>query len=154
MTNSNNKPCVKCGSTERHKPPLSKKLGTCKACKKARDKAWYKANSEKNRDRTKAWKQANPEKNLAHFKTYKQNNPEKYAAHNAVNNAIKRGDLPQVSTCDCVDCDVPAVEYHHEDYSKPLEVVALCKKCHAKRHHPSTNELTNHSHQTRQAQYV
>ena len=144
MTNSNNKPCVKCGSTERHKPPLGKKLGTCKACKKARDKAWYKANSEKNRDRTKAWKQANPEKNLAHFKTYKQNNPEKYAAHNAVNNAIKRGDLPQVSTCDCVDCGVPAVEYHHEDYSKPLEVVALCKKCHAKRHHPSTNELTDH----------
>jgi hypothetical protein len=163
MTDSNNKPCRKCGSTDRYKPPLGKKLGACKACQKARDKAWRKANPEKHRARTrawqkanpekeraknKAWQQANPEKYRAHFKTYEQNNPEKRAAHLAVKNAVRRGDLPQVSTCDCVDCGVPAVNYHHEDYSKPLEVVALCKKCHIKRHNPSTNELTDHPHQT------
>ena len=168
------KPCVKCGSTERYKPKPGHKLGRCKACQKTRtnawnkanpekhrasSRAWQKANPEKNRAKNKAWRQANPEKeraiykawqkanpekNRAYTKIYQQNNPEKRAAHNAVNNAIKRGDLPRVSTCDCVDCGVPAVNYHHDDYSKPLEVVALCKKCHVKRHHPSTNELTNH----------
>ncbi len=162
MNNSNNKPCRKCGSTERYKPKPGRKTGACKACQKAYDKAWQqanpekqqarvkawrKANPEKQRAKTKAWQQANPEKVKSNTDKYRKNNPEKYAAQAIVNNAIKRGDLPRVSTCDCVDCGVPAVNYHHEDYSKPLEVEPLCKKCHVKRHHPSTNELTNHSHQ-------
>ena len=178
MTDLNNKPCRKCGSTERYKPGPGHKLGRCKACKKARDKAWKQANPEKNRARNKAWRKANPEKQRASneawrqanpekFKAavkawqqanpentqarvnaYRKNNPEKRAAHLIVRNAVRRGDLPQVSTCDCVDCGVPAVDYHHEDYNKPLEVEPLCRKCHVKRHQLSTNELTNHSHQT------
>ena len=178
MDNSNNKPCVKCGSTDRCKPRPGRKTGACKACRKvinktwkqanpekkqACDKAWRKANPEKNRAKVKAWQQANLEKERARLKAwrkanpekiknnnykYEKNNPEKRAAHLAVRNAVKHGALPRVSTCDCVDCGVPAVNYHHEDYSKPLEVEPLCKKCHVKRHHPSTNELTNHSHQT------
>ena len=160
------KPCRKCGSTERYKPPPGKKLGQCKACHKADAKArrkanpekyralskawrkanpekqralckaWRKANPEKKRALVKAWQQANPEKNRAHVKTYKQNNPEKCVAHDMVRSAVRRGDLPRVSTCDCVDCGVQAADYHHEDYSKPLEVEPLCKKCHKKRHNP------------------
>ena len=163
MTDLNNKPCIKCGSTERYKPKPGKKLGDCKACHKVRNKTWKQANPEKQGALIKAWRKANPEKRWAHNKAwrkanpekyqacinaYRKTNPEKYAAHNAVKIAVKRGDLPRVSTCDCVDCGIQAAEYHHEDYNKPLEVVALCKKCHVKRHHPSTNELTNHSHQT------
>jgi len=162
MTNSNNKPCRKCGSTERYKPPLGHKLGRCKACHKTRNKAWQKANPEKNRASSRAWSQANPEKHRAKIKAwrktnpekiknnnykYEKNNPEKRAAHLAVRNAVKHGDLPRVSTCDCVDCGIQAAEYHHEDYNKPLEVVALCKKCHFKRHQLSNNEFTDHPHQ-------
>jgi len=130
------KPCIKCGSTERYKPEPGKKLGKCKACKKARDKAWKKANPEKCRARVKAWKKTNPAKKGAHSKTYEQNNPEKNAAHLAVCNAVRRKHLPRVSTCDCVDCGIQAAEYHHKDYSKPLEVEPLCKLCHVKRHNP------------------
>ena len=74
------KPCVKCGSTERYKPKPGKKIGDCKACQKARNKAWHKANSEKNRARNKDWKQANPEKCRAHSKTWRKANPEKNRA--------------------------------------------------------------------------
>lgn len=160
------KPCVKCGSTERYKPRPGRKIGNCKACQKTKDKAWRKANPEKLRARNKAWQQANPEKKRAQIKAwrkanpekykaaikawrkanpektqactnvYRKNNPEKRAAHLIVRNAVQRGDLPRVSTCDCVDCGVQAAEYHHEDYSKPLEVEPLCKKCHIKRHNP------------------
>ncbi len=35
----------------------------------------------------------------------------------------------------CVDCNDNFAEHkHHEDYSKPLEIVYLCAKCHRERH--------------------
>jgi hypothetical protein len=58
-----------------------------------------------------------------------------------VRDAITRGDLPKVSTCTCEDCKVQAQDYHHEDYSKPLDVVPLCRKCHIKRHAGHTKSL-------------
>jgi hypothetical protein len=149
------KPCRKCGSTKRYKPKRGRKLGNCKACQKTNSKAWRKANPEEHRAKCKAWRKANPEKYRTTIKTwqknnpdkhkainkawrqthpYKKDNPEKHSAHVIVNSAVRRGDLPRVSTCDCVDCGIQAAEYHHEDYSKPLEVEPLCKKCHIKRH--------------------
>ena len=130
------KPCVKCGSTERYKPSPGKKIGACKACKKTRDKIWNKANPKKCQSYVKAWKKTHPEKNRAYAKIHRTTNPEKVAARLAVRKAIRCTDLPRVSTCDCVDCGIQAAEYHHEDYSKPLEVEPLCKLCHVKRHNP------------------
>jgi len=34
----------------------------------------------------------------------------------------------------CALCDAPAEVRHHEDYSKPLEVVSLCACCHVRLH--------------------
>jgi len=34
----------------------------------------------------------------------------------------------------CVDCGKDEVEMHHEDYSKPLQVVWICRDCHMVRH--------------------
>ncbi len=109
------KPCRKCGSTDRSKPRDKNPLGDCKAC-------------------AKAYREANPRKRLAVSKTWRKTHPEKYAAHNAVRVAVRRGDLPKVSTVSCVDCGIQASEYHHEDYTKPLDVEALCVSCHNKRH--------------------
>ena len=130
------KPCIKCGSTERYKPRPGKKTGACKACQKVINKTWYKVNPKKHRARTKAWRKNNPEKVRAFVKAYEQNNAEKCVAHDMVASAVRRGDLPRVSTCDCVDCGIQAADYHHEDYSKPLDVEPLCRLCHVKRHNP------------------
>jgi len=46
------------------------------------------------------------------------------------NEYIRRGKLVK-SICVCGNTNVEA---HHEDYSKPLEVVWLCRSCHMKRH--------------------
>ena len=36
----------------------------------------------------------------------------------------------------CEDCGIKdRLHMHHEDYSKPLEVITLCILCHEKRHH-------------------
>lgn len=56
------------------------------------------------------------------------------AARNAVNNAVKKGELPRVSTLPCSKCGKPATGYHHhKGYAKEhrLSVIPTCNKCHA-----------------------
>jgi len=54
-------------------------------------------------------------------------------ARQAVRHAIARGDLVRPKICS--NCGLEKfVEGHHADYSKPLEVVWLCKKCHYSLH--------------------
>jgi len=52
--------------------------------------------------------------------------------------AIREGKLKQIP---CVVCRNPKSEAHHEDYSKPLDVIWLCRRCHRAWHylleHPS-----------------
>ena len=51
----------------------------------------------------------------------------------AFQNAVRTGMLKRPETCS--DCGGQGkVDGHHEDYSKPLNVVWLCTKCHGRRH--------------------
>lgn len=58
--------------------------------------------------------------------------PSKYHAHKTVEAAIKAG-VVEKPDC-CFGCGRPSSESrvtaHHHDYSKPLEVVWVCSKCH------------------------
>ena len=66
---------------------------------------------------------------------YRNRNPEKTKAHTAINNAIRYGKMTKLP---CEVCGEIKVEGHHEDYSKPLEVIWLCKEHHEKTHHPKS----------------
>lgn len=59
--------------------------------------------------------------------------PEKVAARNAVNSAVKRGDLTKPKACECCGQE-KRITGHHDDYSKPLSVRWLCYACHGKEH--------------------
>ena len=62
---------------------------------------------------------------------YRQCYPEREKAVSTINNAIKMGKLLRPSICE--DCSAEKfTEAHHKDYSKPLEVNWLCKKCYEK----------------------
>lgn len=60
-----------------------------------------------------------------------QLNPEKYKAHYAVTNAVRDGRLTKSP---CVICGNTKVVGHHEDYSKPLDVIWLCYAHHSQYH--------------------
>lgn len=47
--------------------------------------------------------------------------------------ALKDGVLVRPKQCS-VCPSTKNIEGHHEDYSKPLEIIWLCKSCHHKRH--------------------
>jgi hypothetical protein len=53
----------------------------------------------------------------------------KSKVHNAVARAIKQGALPRPATMDCTDCGKPAAQFDHRDYTKPLQVEPVCRRC-------------------------
>ena len=55
----------------------------------------------------------------------------KHRAREELNRAVKCG---RVNKSPCLGCKNPEVEGHHEDYSRPLDVIWLCKKCHTAMH--------------------
>lgn len=57
--------------------------------------------------------------------------PVKKAARKAIENAIRSGDLVRQP---CERCGKPDAQAHHEDYTKPLDVLWLCPKHHKARH--------------------
>lgn len=88
-----------------------------------------------------AWRQRKGIDYLLLALKYKQNNPEKARAHHAVANAIITGRLMRPCACSC--CEGPGrIEAHHDDYSKPLDVTWLCKKCHSQLRRIEIEELT------------
>lgn len=67
-----------------------------------------------------------------HNKAYRTRHPAKRLAHSRVNQAKRAGLLtPQP----CSECGGTAVEAHHDDYARPLDVRWLCKACHEIQHH-------------------
>jgi len=65
---------------------------------------------------------------------YETNNPEKKAAHTAVNHAVEIGRLIKPNECEGCGCASKRLEGHHEDYSRQLDVIWLCKQCHVQLH--------------------
>lgn len=66
-------------------------------------------------------------------KSWRESNKHKKKAHNAVATAIKSGCLIRPASCDVCTAGCKP-DAHHNDYSKPLAVIWMCKKCHSKHH--------------------
>lgn len=64
-------------------------------------------------------------------KRHKLKYPEKYHARTVLGVAVQMG---KVIRKPCIVCGSLDSEGHHEDYSKPLEVIWLCPRHHADRH--------------------
>ena len=119
-------------------------MGTCKPCVLARTKQWQQMNPVKRLMNERRWKTENPDRHRALTRAYQQRNkarlrtrlqdhrlkyPQKYHAHKIVQYAIKTGQLERPLTCS--QCHRTAkIQAHHQDYSKPLEVIWLCRRCH------------------------
>jgi hypothetical protein len=114
----------------------------CKKCVKAyRDSRKQKANASKPADwkrktedmaaYMRAWSAANPGYMTAKKKEWWAKNKDRQRVKDAVKYALKTGKLVRKP---CEVCNVVPAQAHHEDYSKPLEVVWLCRKHHTERH--------------------
>ena len=102
----------------------------CKSCIKKKQQT--ERGREAARKRTAKYGQTKRGKETQRKKDEKRKKafPEKVKAYRAVKEALKIGRLFKKS-CPCGETKV---EGHHEDYSKPLEVDWLCRKCHLELH--------------------
>lgn len=103
--------------------------------KRQTNRAYYLKNREKNLKTRLDWRKKNLEKRREYERFYTRKYREqeqeklKLKARRKVANLVHRGKL-QRGNCFCGLLG----EAHHADYKKPLEIVWLCKKHHAKHH--------------------
>ena len=62
--------------------------------------------------------------------------PEKATARQILNRAVRRGEIVKPAVCSQCNRggDYSRIEAHHDDYSRPLDVVWLCAVCHRRKH--------------------
>lgn len=99
-------------------------------------KSWRKGLSdeqkENRRKKSAELRAKTPKKYVEYSHKWQKNNPEKNRAHKAIYRAINRGDLKRKPCEQCLKDGIENmnVQGHHEDYSKPLEIVWLCSQHH------------------------
>ena len=123
------KRCAHCGKDkplrEYHRNCKSPdgRLTICKPC----------ANAESRRRHAK-----NRERDKGYYSRWAKDHPRAGMARMQVRRAIARGDLA-LGPCE-VCGTMENVEFHHDDYSKPLEIRRLCRSDH-KQHHARLAEV-------------
>lgn len=97
--------------------------GICRFCKRKKDKVY----SREYRRKNPKWKREDNKKNAISrnelIKKYHQKYPERGKAQYLLKRAILKEEIKREP---CIVCESPKVHGHHEDYSKPLEVIWLC----------------------------
>jgi ribosomal protein S27AE len=122
--------CEHCGARvmRAQRAPWKPKQRYCsRECAGAAAAALGKFKGEKN-PRFAGWKSRDK---VAYREKFQARYPEKAAAHKAVMNAKRRGELIPAP---CESCGASSVQAHHDDYSKPLDVRWLCRRCHREWH--------------------
>ena len=149
------KTCFKCGAVKpltdfyKHKQMADGRLNKCKECTKTDVRENRAANVEYYRDyeakrfqedprvrkrhrryqKTDAYKESKKKSN----RKWRQENPDKRAAHIILGNAVRDGRVDKPEKC--TSCGAGGrIEGHHDDYTKPLDVTWLCRKCHGQLH--------------------
>ncbi len=112
---------------------------------KEKQKEWYQENKERLRLKNRKYNQQNKESILKKKKEWNKKNPEKVEKarkKHLVKNKFKRTAETRASRNIKISkgqlCEIckgrKATQRHHEDYSKPLEIMFVCGNCHRSIH--------------------
>jgi hypothetical protein len=123
--------CVTCGD-EKPKTEYYHGRRSCKDCVRQVVKARSRTNpAVQQYDRDRAKSPDRKQHARAITIKWRKANPVGYKAQTAISNAVRDGRLIKQP---CEFCGRADVHAHHKDYSKPLDVVWLCPKCHHRLH--------------------
>lgn len=94
---------------------------------------WYDRNRERVIERQRSYYRDHRDAVQERINRWGEENMEKVGAGRKARRAIESG---RIERQPCSQCGVAEAEAHHDDYTKPLEVRWLCRRCH-RRHHAS-----------------
>ena len=143
-----NKECSNCGELKPHKDYQKRALSldgltaSCKACLHARDAKRFQEDPRvKERHARYAATPAGLRSISRSKAKWLSNNSDKRAAYVILGNAVRGGRKDKPDSCSICGCKHYRIHGHHEDYTKPLDVIWCCPQCHADIHrlHSSTN---------------
>lgn len=124
--------CTKCGAETEFRDDHNKRQGYwCKACRSKASVESARRHRETKRKNNNAYLARISGDRAVRTASWRANHPEKRAAHQAVQTAIRNETMAKQA---CQVCGADKVHAHHEDYSKPLEVMWLCHTHHMQRH--------------------
>lgn len=132
------KACFKCEKElpledfYKHSKMADGHLNKCKACTK-NDVFKHRRNPE-SRERVLAYDRARGNRQGPEYRqAHREANPLAVKARYMVNNAVRDGKLEKPDRCSHCN-ETKRLVGHHEDYTRPLEVVWLCDACHRQLH--------------------
>ncbi len=131
------KKCTKCHQLKPKEDFYKQKYGkdflraSCKLCCNADSKLWFDNNFIKDGEKGKEWYKDNKNKRIKSINKWIKNNAHKRQAQEQVHRSIASGKLIRKP---CAVCNNTKTDAHHPDYSKPLEVIFLCRKHHIEIH--------------------
>jgi hypothetical protein len=82
----------------------------------------------------KKWREKNREREAEYYRERRANDPEYKAKCKARKRARYLEEIKKLKKEPCFYCNDPDTEKHHPDYSKPEEVIYVCRKCHSDLH--------------------
>jgi ribosomal protein S27AE len=133
------KKCFKCGEIKDiceyypHKRMKDGHLNKCKVCTRKDTKEYNVKNiiivREKNRERSKDRKSV--ALRIKSTREWRIKNPLGHKAQIKLNNQVQAGNIIKKP---CAKCGSEKVHAHHEDYTKPFEILWLCAACHHAHH--------------------
>lgn len=135
------KRCFKCGQVQpldafyTHPRMADGRLNKCKSCTKADVAAHRDENHAKvcAYDRERAKRPERRANSAGYRRTIRSRDPEKARCRRITAYALRTGKLVPKP---CVHCGTgESIEAHHPDYSRPLDVVWCCFKCHREVEH-------------------
>lgn len=147
--------CTQCGEVKpklgfyAHERSAGGRMTTCKECVKANVRKYRAENIERLREydrqrgqlphrkeavALRASTRIYTQKHTDAKRAYRARNEEKRKAHGKVAKAIQSGKLIRPPCCERCRRETTRLDAHHEDYSKPLDVMWLCEPCHGERH--------------------
>ena len=119
--------CVRIQPSSHFRP----KTAVCHGCDLARQKKWRDQHPGFSVEGNRKHRKANAQRLYLEHLARIRREPEKTKARKAVRRALESGRLVRQA---CGRCGNHKAEAHHPDYSKPLEIEWLCRKCHAAEH--------------------
>ena len=79
------------------------------------------------------WRRKYPERWSALIRKWRQRNPQQAKAHRTLSHAVWKRKIIKPDKCSLCG-QMAKVQGHHEDYSKPLDVLWICFDCHLAKH--------------------